>query len=104
MDIDASGTVEWAELYSDYQKVTGASITQLLEEERINRSAYNKIQDDEMEGFGISYSQRGGVRGGGGFSGGGGGGMSDIMKADLERKINSLESKLKLSQREVKKE
>lgn len=30
--------------------------------------------------------------------------MSDIMKADLERKINSLESKLKISQKEIKKE
>ena len=57
----------------------------------MNRSAFNQIDDDDMGmgGFGISYSQRG--------RGGAGGGMSDILKADLERKINSLESKLKLS-------
>lgn len=53
------------------------------------------MDDEDMQSFGLSYAQK---------SGYGAGNMSEIMKADFERKISSLESKLKVAYMEIKKE
>lgn len=96
LDFDGSGRLEWAELQADFQNVTSKTSAQLWEEEKQSRAAQNDIDDEAMQGFGISYTQKGGY--------GGAGGMSDIMKADMERRISSLESKLKVAYMEIKKE
>ena len=48
LDIDGSGRVEWAELQADFNNVTGKSFVELWEEEKLNRAAYDDMEDQEM--------------------------------------------------------
>ena len=93
MDVDNSERVEYAELQADFNNITSKAFPQLWEEELTNRQLHNEVEDQEMDGFGITYS-----------SGVGGAGMSEQLRADLERRISSLDSKLKIAQMEISKE
>lgn len=87
--------MEWAELSAEYKNCTSKTSAQLWEEERQLQKDQMEMDDEDMQSFGLSYAQK---------SGYGAGNMSEIMKADFERKISSLESKLKVAYMEIKKE
>lgn len=93
MDADRSDRVEYAEFQADFNNITSKTFHQLWEEELASRQLHDDVDQEEMEGFGINYS--GGI---------GGAGMSEQLRADLERKISSLDSKLKIAQMEINKE
>lgn len=45
LDVDGSGSVEFAELQLDFTNVTTKSFPELWEQERLNRAAYNEMVD-----------------------------------------------------------
>lgn len=101
IDIDGSGKVEWAELQVDFENITSKTTAQLLEEARQARMTQKQIEEDEaLQSIGINYSQKGGQFGYGGSAQG----QSEMRQRDLERRVNSLESKLKVAYMEIKKE
>jgi hypothetical protein len=101
IDIDGSGKVEWAELQADFENITSKTTAQLLEEARQARMTQKQIEEDEaLQSIGINYSQKGGQFGYGGSAQG----QSEMRQRDLERRVNSLESKLKVAYMEIKKE
>lgn len=102
IDIDGSGTIEWAELQLDFDKCITKTLLELLEEERILH--LNDDDDDLLHGLNTSYGRDGGRQATGAGASGAGVGMSQMKDLEQQRKIASLEDKVKQAYLELQNE
>ena len=94
IDLDNSGAIDWAEFKHDFDKCVKKSLRELEEEERILHSDFN--DDITMQAISNPTTGFG--------AGSGGAGLNNMKELEYQRKVASLEDKVKQAYLELQNE
>ena len=94
IDVDQSGAIEYAELHHDFERCRTKTVEELDYEEGLLHGDFGDKGPAGLEGAGFGASGAGGQMGG----------VGAFQEAEYQRKVASLEGKLKQAHLEVKNE